>query len=220
MPVVCRLEPDGQEPLRPGGRDGVQPGIVDSAPAAPGPTAGRGRSPPSTGRHRPSSPTWHAATCCRGRGGGSGPKVPSVAPSGSPSIVAAGAAIQRVLPQRGLGASGRARPGRRGRSCRRSARRRSRRRRPSGVVPSGSSWTSPWSHHSQMKPPCSPAVDSIASQYSASVPLLLPIACEYSHMISGWRWRPEAACPTIAAIGGYIGQVTSLARLVAAPSRS
>ena len=30
-------------------------------------------------------------------------------------------------------------------------------------------------------------MDSIASQYSASVPLLFPIACENSHMISGWR---------------------------------
>ena len=40
-----------------------------------------------------------------------------------------------------------------------------------------------------MKPPWSPGVDSIASQCSASVPLLLPIACEYSHMISGCRWR-------------------------------
>jgi len=36
-----------------------------------------------------------------------------------------------------------------------------------------------------MKPPWSPGVDSIASQYSASVPLLLPIAWEYSHMMSG-----------------------------------
>ena len=61
-----------------------------------------------------------------------------------------------------------------------------------------------------MKPPCRPGVDSIASQYSASVPLLLPIACEYSHMISGWRCRPDRACATIAAIVGYIGQVRSL----------
>ena len=51
-------------------------------------------------------------------------------------------------------------------------------------------WTRPWSHHSQMNPPWSPGVDSIASQYSASVPLLLPIACEYSHMIRGWSWLP------------------------------
>ena len=61
-----------------------------------------------------------------------------------------------------------------------------------------------------MNPPWSPGVDSMASQYSASVPLLLPIACEYSHMISGWRWSPERAWSTIAAIGGYIGQVRSL----------
>ena len=61
------------------------------------------------------------------------------------------------------------------------------------VPPSGSRWTSPWSHHSQMNPPWSPGVDSMASQYSASVPLLLPMACEYSHRMSGWRWSPERA---------------------------
>ena len=61
-----------------------------------------------------------------------------------------------------------------------------------------------------MKPPWSPGVDSIASQYSASVPLLLPIAWLNSHMISGCRWRPDRAWPTIAEIGGYIGQVRSL----------
>ena len=60
-----------------------------------------------------------------------------------------------------------------------------------------------------MKPPCSPGVDSIASQYSASVPLLLPMAWEYSHMISGWRCFPEAAWAASEAIGGYIGQVRS-----------
>ena len=88
------------------------------------------------------------------------------------------------------------------------------------VVPSGSVWTSPWSHHSQMNPPWSPGVDSIASQYSASVPLLLPIAWENSHMISGWRWVPERACATIAEIGGYIGQVMSLTRWsLAQPNR-
>ena len=63
-----------------------------------------------------------------------------------------------------------------------------------------------------MKPPCSPGVDSIASQYSASVPLLLPIACEYSHMISGWRCLPDRAWATIHCTGGYIGQVMSLTR--------
>ena len=62
-----------------------------------------------------------------------------------------------------------------------------------------------------MNPPCSPGVLSIACQYSASVPLLLPIACEYSHITSGWRCRPERACATIASIGGYIGQTRSLA---------
>ena len=54
-------------------------------------------------------------------------------------------------------ASGRGRPARRCRSCRRWARRRSRRHRPN-AVPSGSSWTRPWSTHSQMKPPCRPGV--------------------------------------------------------------
>ena len=103
-----------------------------------------------------------------------------------------------MLPEGRLRTCGRGRPGRRGRSCRRSARRRSRRRRPSGVVPSGSFWTRPWSHHSQMKPPWRPGVDSIASQYSARVPLLLPIAWEYSHMIRGWRWVPFVAWATIA----------------------
>ena len=51
----------------------------------------------------------------------------------------------------------------------------------------------------------------MASQYSASVPLLLPIACEYSHMISGFRWSPERAWSTIAPISGYIGHRMSLA---------
>jgi len=60
-----------------------------------------------------------------------------------------------------------------------------------------------------MKPPWSPGVDSIASQYSASVPLLLPIAWENSHMISGRFWRPERAWATIASIAGYIGQTMS-----------
>ena len=79
------------------------------------------------------------------------------------------------------------------------------------LVPSGSRWTRPWSQNSQMKPPCSPGVDSIAAQYSASVPLLLPIACEYSHMISGWSWVPFVAWSTIEAIVGYIGHVMSVA---------
>ena len=47
-------------------------------------------------------------------------------------------------------------------------------------------------------------------QYSASVPLLLPMACEYSHMISGWCCRPDPAWATSDEMGGYIGQVMSL----------
>src|SRR5579864_118965 len=78
------------------------------------------------------------------------------------------------------------------------------------LLPSGSFWTRPWSHHSQMKPPCKPVIDSIASQYSPRHPLLLPIACEYSHIISGWRWLPERSCSAIAEMRGYIGQVMSL----------
>ncbi len=62
-----------------------------------------------------------------------------------------------------------------------------------------------------MNPPWSPGVDSMASQYSARVPLLLPIAWLNSHMISGCRCAPDAACATIASIGGYIGHAMSLA---------
>ena len=82
----------------------------------------------------------------------------------------------------------------------------------------GKCWTRPWSHHSQMNPPWSPGVDSIASQYSASVPLELPIACEYSHMISGRRCGPFVACATSAPIAGYMGQVMSVTRWSAAQS--
>ena len=69
----------------------------------------------------------------------------------------------------------------------------------------------PWSQNSQMKPPCSPGVVSKACQYSARLPLLLPIAWEYSHWMSGCRCFPERACATIASIVAYIGQVMSLA---------
>ena len=57
----------------------------------------------------------------------------------------------------------------------------------------------------------------MASQYSARVPLLLPMACEYSHMIRGWRWRPERACATMASMGGYIGQAMSVTAWSARP---
>ncbi len=58
----------------------------------------------------------------------------------------------------------------------------------------------------------------MASQWSASVPLELPIACEYSHMISGWRWSPDVACSTMAAKGRIhrAGQVADRS-LVARP---
>ncbi len=58
----------------------------------------------------------------------------------------------------------------------------------------------------------------MASQYSARVPLLLPIAWEYSHMMSGRRWSPDRAWATIASIGGYIGQVMSVAATSAVQS--
>ena len=53
-------------------------------------------------------------------------------------------------------------------------------------------------------------MDSMASQYSARVPLLLPMACENSHMMSGCRWRPDRAWAMIASMEGYIGQAMSL----------
>ena len=63
-------------------------------------------------------------------------------------------------------------------------------------------------------------MDSIASQYSASVPLLLPIAWLNSHMISGCRCAPDRAWATIAAIGGYIGHSEVARGLAAQPSRT
>ena len=68
----------------------------------------------------------------------------------------------------------------------------------------------PWSRHSQMNAPWSPGWDSIASQYSASVPLLLPMACEYSHRMSGRCCVPDSAWSTIDPMGGYIGQMMSV----------
>jgi hypothetical protein len=62
-----------------------------------------------------------------------------------------------------------------------------------------------------MKPPCNPAVDSMASQYCASVPLLLPIACEYSQRMRGLVCWPDEACATISSMDEYIGQTMSLA---------
>ncbi len=50
----------------------------------------------------------------------------------------------------------------------------------------------------------------MASQYSARVPLLLPMACEYSHMMSGRSRRPEVANSTMALMAGYIGQTRSV----------
>src|SRR4051794_41389749 len=69
-----------------------------------------------------------------------------------------------------------------------------------------------------MNPPWSPGVDSIASQYSPSVPLLLPIAWLNSHMMSGCRWAPERACVTIAEIGGDNGPTRALAGVSPAPA--
>ena len=52
----------------------------------------------------------------------------------------------------------------------------------------------------------------MASQYSARVPLLLPMAWEYSHMMSGRSRRPEVANSTMALMAGYIGQTRSVTR--------
>ena len=176
---------------RPSGGGGVQPGRR-SVVLLPGATSGRGKSPPAT--ISPSAPSSHEA-----RSQSSRVKywrfVNSTEPARRVSGLAdmrTGAASCRCSNSAGLGRrSGQFRP--------------SRQKLPSlgwspksppyaqRVVPSGSRWTSPWSHHSQMKPPWRPSVDSIASQYSASVPLLLPMACEYSHMINGCRCRPDLA---------------------------
>ena len=48
------------------------------------------------------------------------------------------------------------------------------------------------------------------SQYSARVPLLLPIACEYSHIINGRSCFPDFAYAITAPIAGYIGQIMSV----------
>ena len=60
---------------------------------------------------------------------------------------------------------------------------------------------------------------SMASQYSASVPLLLPMACEYSHMMSGRVSRPERANSTMALMAGYMGQTMSVTRSPPAQSK-
>ncbi len=49
----------------------------------------------------------------------------------------------------------------------------------------------------------------MASQWSASVPLLLPMACEYSHWMSGLVWVPDMACARHSWSGAYIGQAMS-----------
>ncbi len=49
----------------------------------------------------------------------------------------------------------------------------------------------------------------MAAQWSASVPLLLPMACEYSHWMSGLVCSPERACATQSSSGAYIGHAMS-----------
>ncbi len=49
----------------------------------------------------------------------------------------------------------------------------------------------------------------MAAQWSASVPLLLPIACEYSHWMSGLVCVPDMACAMHSGSGAYIGQAMS-----------
>ncbi len=61
-----------------------------------------------------------------------------------------------------------------------------------------------------MNPPCNPGVFSNASKYSPRQPLLLPIACEYSHKISGRQSRVVRAHSTISETAEYIGQTRSV----------
>ncbi|CAM5591626.1 hypothetical protein SCANM63S_07264 [Streptomyces canarius] len=49
----------------------------------------------------------------------------------------------------------------------------------------------------------------MAAQWSASVPLLLPIACEYSHWISGLVCCPDSAWARHSSSGAYMGQAMS-----------
>ena len=198
--VLGRRDADGQERLAPSAASGGPAGQVDRrrarrarAPAASNAPAGDLDAVRRSARSAP------GASRDRGSAGGSRSSTRPRAQVRRPTPpIRTGAASALVLPHRGLRAAVGPDQPVEARSCRRWARRRSRRRTPSASVPSGSVWTRPWSQNSQMKPPWSPGVDSIASQYSASVPLLLPIACEYSHMISGCRCSPERAWATIA----------------------
>lgn len=49
----------------------------------------------------------------------------------------------------------------------------------------------------------------MAAQWSASVPLLLPMACEYSHWMSGLVCFPESAWARQSSSDAYIGQAMS-----------
>ncbi len=59
----------------------------------------------------------------------------------------------------------------------------------------------------------------MAAQWSARVPLLLPIACEYSHWINGLVCSPDSACATQSSSGAYIGHAMSEARSGSAQPR-
>ena len=67
----------------------------------------------------------------------------------------------------------------------------------------GTGERSPWFTQSQIAPPRArvPALKSF--QYSSKPPLLLPMACEYSHWMSG-RGSPFAASRAISAAGWYM----------------
>lgn len=58
----------------------------------------------------------------------------------------------------------------------------------------------------------------MAAQWSASVPLLFPMACEYSHWMSGLVCSPDRACATQSSMGAYMGQAMSEASAGSAQS--
>ena len=51
--------------------------------------------------------------------------------------------------------------------------------------PSSSCFIRPWSTRSQIKPPCNLLFCLKCNQYLSKLPLLFPMACEYSHNING-----------------------------------
>lgn len=75
---------------------------------------------------------------------------------------------------------------------------------------------SAWSAQSQMKPPMSrpPGDASKQAQYSARLPVLLPMEWAYSHSMTGrWSPLPAAAAASCVSCGmrAYMGQIRSVA---------